>query len=80
MKHGMTHILGCLIPIALIFLLPALGFSSGVTFTVFFILMFACHLFMMGGHPHGGGEPDETDASPETNHRNHSKKGDKSCH
>lgn len=77
MKHGILHILGCLIPIALIFLLPALGFSSGVTFTVFFILMFACHLFMMGGHQHGGGEPADAGASPETNH---SKKGDKSCH
>ena len=50
MKHGILHILGCLIPISLIFILPALGFGSGVTFTVFFILMFACHLLMMGDH------------------------------
>ena len=52
MKHGILHILGCLIPIALIFILPALGMGNGVTFTVFIVLMFACHLFMMKGHSH----------------------------
>lgn len=61
MKHGILHILGCLLPIALIFILPALGFSQGFTFTVFIVLMFACHLFMMGGHSHAehdhGNEP-----------------------
>jgi len=53
MKHGLLHILGCLIPIAVIFILPMLGVSSGVTFTFFIVLMFACHIFMMGGHSHG---------------------------
>lgn len=50
MKHGPLHLLGCLLPIALIFVLPALGVSQGVTFTVFIVLMFACHIFMMGSH------------------------------
>lgn len=53
MKHGLLHILGCIVPISLIFILPALGVSSGITFTVFIALMFACHLFLMGGHSHG---------------------------
>ena len=53
MKHSMLHIFGCLIPISLVFILPAFGFDSGTTFTVFIILMFACHFFMMGGHAHG---------------------------
>lgn len=53
MKHGLLHILGCLIPIALIFILPSLGVSSGVTYTLFFVLMFACHIYMMDGHSHG---------------------------
>lgn len=78
MKHGILHILGCLIPISLIFILPALGFGSGTTFTVFLILMFACHLFMMGGHAHGGHEAhahhDDTDGAPSA------KEGGKSCH
>jgi hypothetical protein len=72
MKHPIFHLLGCLIPIALIFILPALGVSSGVTFTVFIVLMFACHLFMMGGHSHG--DHAHNDES------NESKKGGKSCH
>lgn len=53
MKHGLLHILGCIVPISLIFILPALGVSSGVTYTVFIALMFACHFFMMGGHSRG---------------------------
>jgi hypothetical protein len=77
MKHGFLHIFGCLIPIALIFILPAFGFSSGATFTVFIILMFACHLFMMGGHSHGShghrGGNDAPDSDSE-------KKGKPSCH
>lgn len=93
MKHGLLHILGCLIPIALIFLLPALGVGSGVTFTAFIILMFACHLFMMGGHGHGGhGGPHNHETATVQGHdaisghdhtaaaRNSEAKGKQSCH
>lgn len=77
MKHGLLHILGCLIPIALIFILPALGFGSGVTFTAFIVLMFACHLFMMGGHAHSD---HGTKAQPDNTRMDVEKKGEKSCH
>lgn len=79
MKHGLLHILGCLIPIALIFILPALGFGSGVTYTAFIVLMFACHLFMMGGHghAHGGHDGARSDSAPQPEH---GKKGGDSCH
>ena len=77
MKHSILHIFGCLIPIALIFILPALGFSSGTTFTVFLVLMFACHLFMMAGHSHGTHGHDTDVDADETNS---GKKGEKSCH
>jgi hypothetical protein len=75
MKHNILHILGCLIPISLIFILPALGFGSGITFTVFLILMFACHLFMMGGHSHGSHAHQGKGHAHETNP---AKKGEKS--
>lgn len=52
MKHSLLHLLGCIVPIFLLFLLPVFGVSSGVTFTVFIVLMLGCHLFMMGGHSH----------------------------
>ncbi len=53
MSHTLRMILGCLIPLALIFVLPALGVGRGMTLFVFIVLMFFCHLFMMPGHHHG---------------------------
>lgn len=52
MSHVLKHLLGCLVPIALIFLLPLFGVGEGITLFVFIVLMFGCHLFMMRGH-HG---------------------------
>lgn len=72
MKHGYLHVIGCLLPIALIFLLPALGVSQGVTFTVFIVLMFACHIFMMGSHGHGSHKGDHgSGADGNDNHEGH---------
>ena len=56
----LRHLLGCLIPIMLLFLLPVFGVSEGVTFFVFMVLMFVCHLSMMGGHGHHG-DDDESE-------------------
>jgi hypothetical protein len=64
MKHSLLHLLGCALPILLLFLLPALGVGSGVTFTVFIVLMLGCHLFMMGGHSHGPGENENKRTPP----------------
>jgi hypothetical protein len=47
-------LIGCLLPLALIFVLPLFGVRSGITLLVFIILMFMCHLMMMGGHGRGG--------------------------
>lgn len=54
MRHIIHMLIGCVLPFLLIFLLPLFGFSEGVTLTVFIVLMFACHLFMMRGAHHGG--------------------------
>tara|TARA_R110001599_G_C12275834_1_gene662338 strand:+ start:10255 stop:10434 length:180 start_codon:yes stop_codon:yes gene_type:complete len=50
-------IIGCVLPLLLIFILPLFGVDSGVTLFIFIILMFGCHLLMMGGH----GKHDHTD-------------------
>jgi hypothetical protein len=50
MSHSLKMLLGCLLPLLLIFVLPLLGVGEGVTLFVFILLMFACHLFMMRGH------------------------------
>jgi hypothetical protein len=46
-------LIGCLLPILLIFLLPSFGVSEGVGVWLFLILMFGCHLMMMRGGHHG---------------------------
>lgn len=60
--HGEGHsmwlmVLACAIPLLIIFLLPVFGISANYTW-VAIILMFALHLFMMGGH--GGHEGHES--------------------
>jgi hypothetical protein len=51
-RHTILHILGCALPLLLIFALPILGISGEATIFVFIIAMFACHLLMMRGHGH----------------------------
>lgn len=54
-KHTILHLLGCALPLLLIFALPIIGFSGEAVIFVFIIAMFACHLLMMGGHGHDHG-------------------------
>jgi hypothetical protein len=57
-KHALWMILGCTLPLLLIFVLPLFGISGGVSLLIFIILMFACHLFMMRGHGKHDGHGD----------------------
>jgi len=52
MSHTLKMLIGCVLPFLLVFLLPAFGVSDSVTFFIFFLLMFGCHLLMIGGHKH----------------------------
>lgn len=63
-NHSIRMLIGCLVPLLLIFILPLFGVGQGVTLFVFIILMLGCHLLMMGGHKHA--EDDE-----EVNHESH---------
>ena len=56
MKHSLVHLLGCLLPLLVIFLLPLLGVGEGIGLSLAIVLFFACHLFMMGGHRHESDE------------------------
>ena len=53
MSHTLKMLLGCLLPLMLIFLLPLLGLGEGITLFVALVLMFACHLLMLRGHHEG---------------------------
>jgi hypothetical protein len=80
MKHNpFMHIIGCALPLLLIFILPSLGVSENALFFIFIILMFFCHLGMMGGHHHGGDDQDENSDGHE--HEEEGKhKGHHGCH
>lgn len=55
MKHHTLHLLGCIVPILLIFVLPLFGVGEGTMLFLFILLMFGCHVMMMGGHDHTRG-------------------------
>ncbi len=60
-KHALWMLIGCILPILLIFLLPAFGVNDNVSLIVFIGLMFACHLFMPGHHHHGKNDNEQSD-------------------
>ncbi len=53
-KHIIWMLIGCGIPLLLIFFAPMLGLGEDVSLFVFVIAMFACHLMMPqhGKHNH----------------------------
>lgn len=52
-------IIGCTLPLLLIFLAPALGLGGDTSLLIFVIAMFACHLPMHHGSHRHGHEPQE---------------------
>ena len=74
MNHTLRMLLGCMLPLILLFVLPLFGVGSGVTLFIFIVLMFMCHLMMLGGHrhQHGSHTPSkETHDERPTIHRHH---------
>jgi predicted membrane channel-forming protein YqfA (hemolysin III family) len=54
-KHTLWMIIGCGLPLLLIFFAPALGLGNDISLFIFVIAMFACHLLMPmhhGNHNH----------------------------
>jgi len=45
-KHTFWMIVGCTVPLLLIFLLPLFGITGNYSFFIFIMAMFACHLLM----------------------------------
>jgi len=60
-NHALWHMLGCAIPLLLIMILPSFGVSSNVTYFIFIVLMFGCHLMMFKAMGHGEGHEEEGD-------------------
>lgn len=52
-------LIGCLLPLLLIFVAPVLGLGGNIPLLIFIAAMFLCHLLMpmhLGGHRHQGGD------------------------
>ena len=58
-KHHLWMLIACLLPLVLLFALPALGVRSDGLFTLLIVACFAMHLLMMRGHGNGGGGKDD---------------------
>ena len=73
-NHIFWMIIGCGLPLLLIFFAPALGIGSGTSLFIFVLVMFACHLLMPmhhhEGHQHNGPEEYQQD-SKTLNTENH---------
>lgn len=55
-NHWSWMVIGCGLPLLLIFLAPSIGIGDGTALFAFIIIMFAIHLMMPmkhGGHSHG---------------------------
>lgn len=72
-KHILWMIIGCTIPLLLIFFAPALGLSGNTSLLIFIVAMFACHLLMPmhhGGHAHHK-QHEHSETSKSENHEHH---------
>ncbi|MAT54110.1 MAG: hypothetical protein CMN32_06480 [Saprospirales bacterium] len=50
-KHLILMLIGCVLPLLLIFFAPALGIDGDTGLLAFILLMFLCHILMP--HSHG---------------------------
>lgn len=63
-RHTIMMIVGCTVPLLLIFLLPLFGVSRNISIFIFILLMFGCHFLMMGSHgSHKGHDNQNQDSS-----------------
>lgn len=49
-KHYFWMIIGCVVPLLLIFLAPGFGLKSPITLFLFILVMFGAHLMMLRSH------------------------------
>lgn len=61
-SHLVWMLIGCVLPLLLVFAGPLIGIRSDVGLFLFIILMFVCHLLMAGHHRRGQRGEDETHA------------------
>ena len=70
-KHIFWMVIGCGLPLLLIFFAPALGLSSGTSLFIFIVGMFACHLLMPMHHHGNSHEPKQDSVTTKTESYEH---------
>lgn len=70
-KHIIFMLIGCLLPLLLIFLLPLFGVTGNYSMFIFIIAMFACHLLMPMHHCSHEQQSGNTQNKKEENHAKH---------
>ena len=70
-KHTLLMVIGCTVPLLLIFLAPALGLVSSVSLFIFILAMFACHLFMPMYHHEKDNNQNQQSSSTKTENHDH---------
>lgn len=74
-KHIIWMIIGCSLPLLLIFFAPALGLGSDTSLFIFVLAMFACHLLMPmhhhGGHNHKQDQQNSQTTKTKNNEQHH---------
>tara|TARA_B100000508_G_C11456100_1_gene276811 strand:- start:244 stop:501 length:258 start_codon:yes stop_codon:yes gene_type:complete len=72
-KHILWMVVGCGLPLLLIFFAPALGINGNVSTFIFIMVLFACHLLMPMHHTgHKDGHSHNHSRTTKTNkHESH---------
>lgn len=52
-NHDIWMIIGCVLPLLLIFILPLVGITGGTSLFLLMVVVFGAHLLMMRGHGRG---------------------------
>lgn len=72
MKHILWMVLGCTLPLLLLFFAPALGLNTSISIFIFMLAMFACHLLMPMHHEEPRhGEQNKTSTTPKNKQHEH---------
>ena len=71
-NHWVWMVIGCGVPLLLIFLAPSFGIEGGSPFLIFIIAMFAIHLFMPhGAHGHNENSQNHNQKKSTEKHNEH---------
>lgn len=70
-KHFLWMVVGCTLPLLVIFLAPALGLGSGTSLFIFILVMFGCHLLMPMHHRTHENQDKNSKSSKPENHDHH---------